>query len=334
MITRGRAVVKEYQPIALLGCADAAAVESLEPTDTVVDWATGEVLQVHPFAARFPMLGPEDLADLAEDIRVNGLVDAVILDQARVLIDGRNRMAACADAKVAPHYRTLPPGVDATDYILSLNVLRRHMSAGQRAMAVALRGQISGSAKSRRGLQSQLATESGLNQKRISEALLVLEYASDLSDSVLAGDTALDKAYRDAQERRDAAIERKRQLERLVQGAPELALLVQEQGLPLADAIAALDKREQEERTAEAEAERRAREERQAAVELIVHAISGIGPAGVPAEDWASQVGAALGPEPPPTALDISPPRLRQAAAGLAALAEVLEEQANGAAEA
>jgi hypothetical protein len=52
------------------------------------------------------------------------------------LIDGRNRLAACKLAGVEPTFETRSG--DPTAFILSQNVRRRHMTAGQRAMATAM----------------------------------------------------------------------------------------------------------------------------------------------------------------------------------------------------
>jgi hypothetical protein len=54
-----------------------------------------------------------------------------------VLIDGRNRFAACNLAGVEPDFETLPDGIDPVAYILSSNINRRHMNKGQQAMAIA-----------------------------------------------------------------------------------------------------------------------------------------------------------------------------------------------------
>jgi disulfide oxidoreductase YuzD len=49
--------------------------------------------EVHLLAALFPMLPDDDLKALAEDVRANGLMYPVAIDEAGVLIDGRNRLA-------------------------------------------------------------------------------------------------------------------------------------------------------------------------------------------------------------------------------------------------
>lgn len=98
---------------------------------------------VHPAADLFPMLGDEELQELAEDIRVNGLIEPVWLwndpQHGRVLLDGRNRVAACAIAGVEPTTRTYT-GDDPVSFVISENVRRRHLTEGQKA-DIALRSE-------------------------------------------------------------------------------------------------------------------------------------------------------------------------------------------------
>jgi ParB-like chromosome segregation protein Spo0J len=64
---------------------------------------------VHPLADLFPMMEPDDLAALADDIKANGLQQPIVVDDAGVLIDGRNRLAACKRAGVEPIYGSEGP---------------------------------------------------------------------------------------------------------------------------------------------------------------------------------------------------------------------------------
>jgi len=106
--------------------------------------------------------------------------------------DGRNRLEACHRAGVEPHFWTFD-GDDPVAFILSVNVHRRHLSKGQRAMAVA-------KAYSDYTLREQ-AKRADASRGLISHAAVVLEWAPDLADQVLAGGS-LDQAYEVAQERK------------------------------------------------------------------------------------------------------------------------------------
>jgi hypothetical protein len=63
---------------------------------------------------------PNELADLAEDIRANGLIHPIVVDGDGILIDGRNRLRACELAGVEPTFRSIN-GADAAAFIASAN---------------------------------------------------------------------------------------------------------------------------------------------------------------------------------------------------------------------
>lgn len=87
----------------------------------------------HPAAAIFPMLEGDDYLALLNDIREHGQREAVRIWNG-LLLDGRNRWRACeelgVDCAEDPFHGTEQ---DAIDLVLSLNLHRRHMSAGQLA---------------------------------------------------------------------------------------------------------------------------------------------------------------------------------------------------------
>ena len=90
-------------------------------------------LEFHPLANVFPMLDDTELGDLANDIKANGLLMPVILYEGKIL-DGRNRYRACKLADVQPRFEEWEGDGDPLEYVLSLNLQRRHLTTGQRAM--------------------------------------------------------------------------------------------------------------------------------------------------------------------------------------------------------
>lgn len=90
--------------------------------------------RVHEFAARFPLIEGKEFEELVEDIRVNGLKKPIKLDCHGQIVDGRNRLRACREAGVKEVVESLPEDTDIVTFILQENILRRHMSVGQRAM--------------------------------------------------------------------------------------------------------------------------------------------------------------------------------------------------------
>ena len=94
-----------------------------------------EKLTVHPAAALFPMLQDDELQSLAEDIKANGLINPIVLCEGAIL-DGRNRLEACAIAGVEPDYVEYE-GDSPTAYVVSVNLQRRHLNTSQRAAIAA-----------------------------------------------------------------------------------------------------------------------------------------------------------------------------------------------------
>jgi hypothetical protein len=86
----------------------------------------------HPFCLLFPRLGDEELQELAEDIRQNGLLNDIVLLGGKIL-DGRNRHEACRIAGVEPRFKEFE-GDDPVAWVVSQNLHRRHLTASQRAV--------------------------------------------------------------------------------------------------------------------------------------------------------------------------------------------------------
>jgi hypothetical protein len=96
---------------------------------------------VHPSADIFPMMTDQELAELGEDIKANGLKHPIIFQQATadeiglpVLLDGRNRLEATERAGIDSgwidkHYHQGDP----VAHIIGLNIHRRHLTKQQQA---------------------------------------------------------------------------------------------------------------------------------------------------------------------------------------------------------
>src|SRR4051812_49359088 len=192
--------------------------------------------EVHPLAALFPMMHADELAELAEDILTNGLMQPIVVDADGVLIDGRNRLAACEQAGINPTYQWLN-GHDATAFIVSANLARRNLSKGQQAMALAMiypepekggRGKLSGIAD---GLANGISK--GQAHNLLSQARTILRHSKELAQDVLHRgehfDVALKKVQAETQKRQghDA------QMAQLRAHAPDVAALVSDGRLTL-----------------------------------------------------------------------------------------------------
>ncbi len=212
--------------------------------------------EVHPFADAFPLIDGDEFDSLVGSIKRNGLRKPILLNHDKtVLIDGRNRYRACEAATVDPVFDVLPERYTepmVLDLILDLNLDRRHLNAGQRAMvAVAYKEAIEKAqpkggrpiggnaevtlspnvtkpgtdpspvssqnvaAKSRDDRKSahRAAKMTGASGTGVKQAAAVQRDAPDLAKKVVNGEMALDAADR----------ERKRRLEEQRRREPEPA---------------------------------------------------------------------------------------------------------------
>lgn len=100
-----------------------------------LDW---NKIKVHPAAAIFPIIDETELKVLADDIAMNGQVHPIIISNG-VLIDGRNRLAACALGKIEPVWqeREFRDDGEIIRFIIAANERRRHLTPSQRSMIAA-----------------------------------------------------------------------------------------------------------------------------------------------------------------------------------------------------
>ena len=118
-------------------------------------------------------------------IKLRGQLQPIVLDSDGRILDGRNRFAACKLADVEPKFSTYE-GDDPDGYALAVNISRRHMTKGQQAIVVARSCLVS-----KQKLRDAEAAH-GINKARIAQANVILEFATDLADEVLAASALLD----------------------------------------------------------------------------------------------------------------------------------------------
>ena len=213
-------------------------------------------LPVHPAAEVFPMLPPDELAELADDIKANGLAHPIVVKDG-VLIDGRNRREACRIAGVVPRLVELN-GQDPVAYVLSSNVARRHLTKGQRAIATAMLYPNAAKLKRKGSRSGEIPDQ--LDAGYLSHARTVLRASPDLAANVLSGARSLDDAYSEVLRLQKATQADEARLARLTEAAPDLAELVREQRINLTAAETERDERA-EKRRRQAEADVRAVEQ-------------------------------------------------------------------------
>lgn len=116
------------------------------------------VYEFHEYANIFPMLSKDELEELADDIKANGVKEPGMLYQGKIL-DGRNRYRACEKAGVEMWWEEVEDEktFDPLTHVLSKNLHRRHLDQSQRAMAAAkARDLFDARAKERQGKRTDL----------------------------------------------------------------------------------------------------------------------------------------------------------------------------------
>ena len=91
-------------------------------------------LELHPLCTYFPRLDGNEFDLLRNDIKEKGLNNPIVIYDGMIL-DGGNRYKACIEAGVEPKFIEFN-GENISDFVMSVNFHRRHLSAGQRAAIV------------------------------------------------------------------------------------------------------------------------------------------------------------------------------------------------------
>jgi hypothetical protein len=92
--------------------------------------------QIHPLAEIFPLMNEKEFEKLVADIKTNGVIEALWMSDGKV-IDGRNRLRACQQLGITPSTREWDGKGSLLEFIISLNLHRRHLKERQRAMIAA-----------------------------------------------------------------------------------------------------------------------------------------------------------------------------------------------------
>jgi ParB/RepB/Spo0J family partition protein len=232
-------------------------------------------MRVHPAADIFPMVSDDGLQSLAESIKANGLRFPIVVRDVpngdgeldRELIDGRNRLRACEIAGVEPMFTLFEGDNEAViAFIADVNLERRDMKKGQKAMALAMLYP-----ERRPGKKSETSSETEkVSSTRLSNARAVLAHSIALAQDVIADRVPLDKALEQVKAEHLRSMGNEARLERLRAEAPDLADLVDDDRMTLDEACAANEAR-QRERT------HRLAEARKAATDLWRHISAQLG---------------------------------------------------------
>jgi ParB-like chromosome segregation protein Spo0J len=197
-------------------------------------------LAEHPAAAAFPLVSDAELAELAADIKANGLREPLCVWDAGgkwVLLDGRNRLRACLAAGVAPHHRVVDTK-DPIGFVVSANLRRRHLSPSQLAVLADELAQLRHGTNQHKKqdapigasslTQDQAADLVGASRRNTQRAREVREKgAPELLEAVKRGEVSLNAASQAVKlmppEKQRAAVAEKRVAEEVVVAAKAAA---------------------------------------------------------------------------------------------------------------
>jgi hypothetical protein len=187
-------------------------------------------LQVHPAAAMFPLMEGKEFEELCDDIQAAGLANPIVI-HGDILLDGRNRLRACAKMQIDPKFMAYSWYRDREhEWIVSQNIHRRSLTPDQRAAiltdvyewhkrrrlaelkqsdAFRERGNQGGRGHKKsseansarelsRRLRAELAEQSGISDHKAKQAIQVAEHAPELLDGVRAGKVKLKDAAQKA----------------------------------------------------------------------------------------------------------------------------------------
>jgi len=93
------------------------------------------MMELHPLCTLFPRITGAEFEALKADILAHGLREPIVV-HAGFILDGGNRYRACVEAGVDPTFKDFA-GDNPVSFVLSANLHRRHLSAGQQAAIVA-----------------------------------------------------------------------------------------------------------------------------------------------------------------------------------------------------
>ena len=191
----------------------------------------------HPACLLFPKLSPEELQELAEDIKARGLLHDIVRYKGMIL-DGRNRLAACKIAGVKPRFAEWDGKGSPVEWVISENLIRRHLTSSQRAViALDLLPLLETEAKERQRLSAgrgkkganQLATSSNgtgkasqiaarltkTNSAYVEAVKSIKKQAPELVEKIRSGDLRIPDA---SQVAKLPAAERKQALRKIEKG--------------------------------------------------------------------------------------------------------------------
>lgn len=181
-------------------------------------------IQFHEVADIFPMMAREEFSALKADIAEHGQREAIWLHLDGRIIDGRNRYLACVELGIAPMFRTWDGKGSLVQFVVSLNLHRRHLTSSQKAViALDILPMLEAEARERQGARTDLRPDGedlfgatsvkklpevqrataqaaqmvGTNRTYVSQAKNIAQQSPELLEQVRTGKITLSQAKRE-----------------------------------------------------------------------------------------------------------------------------------------
>ena len=170
-----------------------------------VTGSSGPEMEFDPVANIFPMIEGVEFDDLVEDIKRNGLLESIWTYRGKI-IDGRNRYRACLKAGVHPTFKQWDGGGSLVEFVVSMNLHRRHLSASQRALLAAelttlKKGQRADTQNCASVTVGQAAKAFNVSSRQVNDGRTVSKFGvRELIEQAKAGYLPVSKAARIAKE--------------------------------------------------------------------------------------------------------------------------------------
>jgi N6-adenosine-specific RNA methylase IME4/ParB-like chromosome segregation protein Spo0J len=199
------------------------------------------ITHYHAVAEMFPLIEGDEYAALVEDIRKHGVREPIWLHPDGSIIDGRNRHRACTELGITPPTRKWDGTGSLVEFVLSLNLHRRHLTSSQRAiLALSVEPMLAAEAKARQrhggagaegsqivdyldvneGKAAQQAAKAvGTNRQYVADAKAIADQRPDLLEQVWTGELTIPQAKRTLKEAKREA-QRDKDRERVVEITP------------------------------------------------------------------------------------------------------------------
>lgn len=169
---------------------------------------TAHTLETHSIAERLPLMPEDEFQKLKEDIEDRGLNDAIVMYEGKVL-DGRHRVRAFKESgKEIPEdmieYLEVNTEAEAIAFVISRNIMRRHLTIAQRAavganLVKAMEESSNGNGKQRTISIEKAAATVGVHPRRISEIEEISARDPEITKEIEAGNLSINKGRKQAE---------------------------------------------------------------------------------------------------------------------------------------